>query len=127
MIINPSAHTVISRGNSFQRRSLRRGRQGIRGRQGMTIPGGKLFWFAAAKVLSVTVLLFFVSSLWLGSSVTQVNEKIELVASQHDELVNANILLRAKKANLFSPEAVGLLAGNHLAIHLPQSGQYRKF
>jgi len=56
-----------------------------------------------------------------------VNEQIELVAGQHDELVNANILLRAKKARLFSPEAVGLLAENHLAIHLPQSGQYRKF
>ena len=127
MIINPSAQTVVPRVHSFQRRPLRRGRQVIRGRQVVSVPGGKQLWFAGAKVLFVTALLFFVSSLWLGSSVTQVNEKIEQVASQHDELVNANILLRAKKARLFSPEAVGLLAGNHLAIHLPQSGQYRKF
>ncbi len=126
MIINPSANTVIPRGNSFQRQPLRRGRRGMRGRQVMSIPGGQLLWFAAAKVLSVTALLFFVSSLWLGSSVLQVNENIEQVAGQHDELVSANILLRAKKARLFSPETVGLMAANHLAIHLPQSGQYRK-
>ena len=121
MIINPSAHTIIPRVNSFQHRSLRRGRQA------MSVPGGKLLWFAVTKVLSVTALILFVSSLWLGSSVTQVHIKIDQVAKQHDELVNANILLRAKKARLFSPEAVGLLAGNQLAIHLPQSGQYRKF
>jgi hypothetical protein len=121
MIINPSAHTIIPRVNSFKYRSQRRGRQV------MSAPGGKLLWFAVTRVLSVTTLLFFVASLWLGSSVTQVNMKIDQVADQHDELVNANILLRAKKARLFSPEAVGLLAGNQLAIYLPQSDQYRKF
>ncbi|MCF8055421.1 MAG: hypothetical protein K9K37_02150 [Desulfocapsa sp.] len=93
----------------------------------MSVPGGKQLWYAGAKVLFVAALFLFVSSLWLGKSVTEVNQKIEQVASQHDELVTANILLRAKKARLFSPEAVGLLAANQLAIHMPQSGQYRKF
>ncbi len=121
MIINPSANTIIPRTSSLQLRLRRRERQVL------SVPGGKKLWTAAVKVMCVASLLFFGSSLWLGSSVTRVNERIEQVAAQHDELVNANILLRAKKANLFSPEAVGILAGNQLAIHLPQSGQYRKF
>jgi hypothetical protein len=121
MIINPSSHTAIPRMNSFKHRSRRKGRHVI------SIPGGKRLWYAGAKVFSVAVLLLFVSSLWLGKSATEVNQKIEQVATQHEELMNANILLRAKKARLFSPEAVGVLAANQLAIHTPQSGQYRKF
>ena len=121
MIINPSAHTVIPRNNSFNRCSQRRVRQA------MSIPGGKQFWYAATRIMVAATLVLFVTSLWFGKSVTEVNQKIEMVAVEHEELVNANILLRAQKAHLFSPEAVGALAANQLAIHVPRSGQYMKF
>ncbi len=121
MIFNPSAHTIVSRRSSFQSRAIGRRRKGL------SIPGNKQFWSGMSKVLFGSVLFLFVSFFWLGSSVQRVTAEIEKEKGTYEEVVNANILLRAKKAQLFSPKTVGALAGSQLAIHLPASGQYHKF
>ncbi len=121
MIINPSAHTIVPRRNSFQNRAIGRRRKML------TIPGDKRLWLAMSKVLAFSVLFLSVSLFWLGGSAQRVTAQIEKEKIACDELVNNNILLRAQKAQLFSQEAVGALAGSQLAIHLPASGQYRKF
>ena len=91
----------------------------------MNIPGGKLFFFSALKIVAVAMLFLVVSSLWLGNSIRQVDTQITKMEKQRDQLVDANIAMRAKKANMFSPETVGAMVGDQFAIHLPQSGQYR--
>lgn len=121
MIINPSAHTMIPRRNSFRRYEV------YRRRQPMTLPGGKQLWFALGKVLLASVLFFCVSFSLMNGSAERGALKIANLETAHDELVTANILLRAKKARLFSSEAVGAAAGNQLAIHIPASEQYLKF
>ncbi|MEA3466693.1 MAG: hypothetical protein U9R57_00525 [Thermodesulfobacteriota bacterium] len=121
MIINPSAHTIVPSRNSFQSRAIGRRRKAL------SIPGDKQFWSGISKVLFSSVLFLLVSFFWLGSSVQRVITEIEKERISYEAIVNANILLRAEKAQVFSPESVGALAGGQLAIHLPASGQYCKF
>ncbi len=121
MIINLSSHTIVPRTDSFRTCSRRR-----RGK-GLSLLGGKLFWLNFTKIVCGFGAFLFLSTLWLGSSIRQVNAEISKVENQHKQLVNANILMRAKKARLFSPETVGVLAGDKLAIHLPGLEQYRDF
>ena len=119
MIINPSAHTVVPRRKVFRVRNRMRRQQALR------FPGGKQFFFALSKIMCGTAVFLLLSTLWLGSSIRQVDAQIGKVETQRDQLANSNILMRAKKANMFSPEAVGLMAGDQFAIHRPGAGQYR--
>ncbi|MBL4904015.1 MAG: hypothetical protein JKY62_15400 [Desulfocapsa sp.] len=118
MIINPSAHAMIPRRNSFRRVGI--GRRG----QALSIPGGKQLWLGVSKVLAGAVAFLFMASFFINGSLTRVSGEIEQLEAIHNELVEANILLRAQKARLFSPESVGVLADNQLSIQLPASGQY---
>ena len=121
MIVNLASHTIVPRTGSFRAHARRRGGQR------RALPGGKHLWFSLTKVVCGFGLFLFLSSLWLNSSIREVNAEISRVENQHEQLVSANIIMRAEKARLFSPETVGELAGDKLAIHLPGSGQYRKF
>lgn len=121
MIINPSAHTMIPRRNSFRTRAL--GRRRI----ALSIPGGKQLWLGISKVVSAACVVLFMASFLLNGLAVRVSAEIGQTEVIYNELANSNVLLRAQKARLFSPESVGKLAGNQLAIHLPASGQYRKF
>ena len=121
MIINPSAHTMIPRRNSFRNRVLGRRRKTV------SIPGGKQLWLGISKVLSAACVVLFIASFFLNGLDARVSAEIEQMEAVHSELANSNVLLRAQKARLFSPESVGTLADNQLALHLPASGQYRKF
>lgn len=121
MIINPSAHTMIPRGNTLRNRPY--------ARRSLTfsLPGGRLLWYAVTKVALAVSVLLFVTSFWLTGAIEQVSEEIGTATAVHHELVSANILLRAEKARLFSSDEVGKMAGRDLALYLPKSGQYRKF
>ncbi len=119
MIINPSAHTVIPRRKAFKSRSR------YRRQQALSLPGGKQLFFAASKVFCGVALFLLLGSLWLDGSIREVDAQISKVETQRDQLVDSNILMRAKKANMFSPETVGAMAGDQFAIHLPESGQYK--
>jgi hypothetical protein len=121
MIINPSAHTMIPRRNSFRNRALGRRRKPL------SIPGGKQLWLGISKVLVAASVILFIASLLLNGSDAKISAEIEQMETIYNEVANSNVLLRAQKARLFSPEAVGAIAGNQLAIHIPVSGQYRKF
>ncbi len=121
MIINPSAHTIIPRTNTFASRPRRRRRQILN-----FSCGTKQFCVAVTKMLCGFGAVVFLFSLWLGSSIDKVENQISKIEMQHEQLVTANILLRGKKAHLFSPETVGVLAGDQFAIHLPESGQYKQ-
>ncbi len=119
MIINPSAHTVIPRRKAFKSRSRYRRQQAI------NLPGGKQLYFAVGKVLCGVTAFLLLGSLWLGSSILQIDTQISKVEMQRDQLENSNILMRGKKADMFSPETVGAMAGDQFAIHLPGLGQYK--
>ncbi|HID70629.1 MAG TPA: hypothetical protein EYP35_09305 [Desulfobacterales bacterium] len=121
MIINPSAHTVVPRRNSFQNRTIGRHR-----RVSM-VPVDKQFCFAVSKICFVSAVFLFLSSFWLQGSIEQVNAEIEQIQVSHSKLTGDNILLRAERAQLFSPKSVETLAENQLAIHLPGPEQYFKF
>ncbi len=121
MIVNPSVQTMIPGRRAFRKNSFA-GR-----RQMVTLPGGKLLWFGVAKASLVSFLFLFTVSAWSTYSVEQINNKVEQAEAIQSELVNSNILLRAQKAQLYSPEQVERLAGQNLALHFPDSGQYRKF
>ena len=121
MIINPSVHFINPHTNSFA------GRQRPRRRHAFNLFfGEKKFCLAVIKMLCGIGAFVFLSSLWFGNSIGQVNSQISKIEMQHEQLVTANILLRAQKARLFSQETVGVLAGDQFAIHLPESGQYRQ-
>jgi len=121
MIINPSAHTMIPRRNSFRRHD------GYGRRQSMTLPGGKQLWYGLTKVLLVAVLFLCVAFSLMDGSRERIAAEIADLEAVHNELVTTNILLRAKKARVFSSEAVGVAAGSQLAIHTPVSEQYLEF
>lgn len=121
MIINPSAHTIIPRGNTLRNRPY------ARRSVAFSLPGGRQLWYAVTKVFLCVSVLLFVCSFWLTGAVERVNGEIGKVNVIHHELVNANILLRAEKARLFSSDEVGKIAAQELALYLPKSGQYRKF
>jgi len=121
MIINPSANTMIPRRNSFRNRALGRRRKAL------SIPGGKQLWLGISKVLSAACVVLFIASFFLNGSDARISAEIKQMEVTYSELANSNVVLRAQKARLFSPESVGTLANNQLAIHLPASGQYRKF
>lgn len=121
MIINPSTHTIIPCTNTFATRPRRQRRRALN-----FSSSTKKFCFAVTKMLCGFGVVVFLLSLWLGSSVDKISRQISTIEMQHEQLVTANILLRAKKAHLFSPETVGALAGDQFAIHLPESGQYKQ-
>lgn len=121
MIINPSAHTMIPRRNAYRNRTIGRRRQAL------SVPGGKQLWYGVMKVLSVAAVVVAVSSFMLNGSAERLSADIAEVQATHSELVNANLALRVQRAQLFSSETIGTLAGNQLAIHIPASGQYHKF
>ena len=123
MIINPSAHTMIPRRNSFQNRAIGRRRR----RQALSVPGGKQLWYGVMKVLGAAAVVVAISSFWLNGSVEQLSADIEEVQATHSELVNVNLSLRVQRTQLFSFETVEALANNQLAIHVPTSGQYYTF
>jgi len=93
----------------------------------MSIPGGKQLWFALSKVSCVALAVFMMASFLVSGSIARVSADIEQLEITRNELVDTNVLLRARKAKLFSSEVVGALADSQLAIHIPASGQYRKF
>jgi hypothetical protein len=120
MIINPSAHTMIPHGNVMRNRPYAHRQLALR------MPYGRQLWYGMTKVLLFSSILLFVCSFWLAGAVERVNGEIEKATVIHHELVNANILLRAQKARLFSSDEVGRLAEENLALYLPESNQYRK-
>ena len=121
MIINPSAHTMIPRRNSFRRRYNSCSRYQTR-----TIPGGKQLWSAAAKFAVATVMFLFASSFLLNGASERVTLEIANLELSQTELVEDNILLLAQKAYQFSPEVVASVVGDQLEIRVPAPGQYRK-
>jgi len=121
MIINPSAHTIVPRRNSFQNRTIGRRRRAA------MISIDKQFCLALSKICLVSAAVLFFRSLWLQGSIERVSAEIEQVEVSHGKLATDNILLRAQRARLFSPESVETLAKNQLAIHLPGPEQYFKF
>jgi len=121
MIINPSAHTMIPRRNSFRNRTIGR-------RKRISLASiDKQFCFAVSKICLVSAVFLFLSSLWLQGSIKQVSAEIEQIEVSQGKLATDNIILRAERARLFSPESVETLAKNQLAIHLPGPEQYFKF
>lgn len=121
MIMNPSAHTMIPRKNSFRQYGSSRVRQRL------TLPGGKQLWCGVAKVSLSLALLLLISSVFTNGSTKRMTVEIETLEARYGELVNVNNLLQEEKKHLFSLDAVGARAGNQLAIHIPASGQHRKF
>lgn len=121
MIINPSAHTIVPRRNSFRNHTI------SRRRRVSMVSIDKQFCFAVSKICLVSAVFLFLSSLWLQGSIKQVSAEIEQIEVSHGKLATDNILLRAERAQLFSPESVETLAKNQLAIHLPGPEQYFKF
>ncbi len=83
------------------------------------MPGGKRFFKVAIKLLCAGGIVLGASTLWLGHSINRVDEQISKIELQKEQLLNANILMRAKKAALFSKETVADMAGDQLAIHNP--------
>ncbi len=123
MIINPSAHTVIPRRNTLRKSNSKRRRR----THTLSLPGGKLLWQEGGKVFAGAVILLCLVSFFINASVTRVTGDIEKMEAACSVLVDTNIVLRAERAKLFSPEAVEVLAGNRLSIHPPGPEQYYKF
>lgn len=123
MIINPSANTMIPRRNSFRYHTGTSSRRS----HGFVLPGGKQLWAGVAKVLLASVLFVVISFSLLHGSADKLAAEIADIEASHAELMGNNILLRARKAQLFSSEVVGTMASNELAIQRPTSDQYPKF
>ncbi len=122
MIVNPSVQTMIPRRNNRCKRSYTGSRPGS-----VRFPGGRMLWYSAGRALLVSFLMLAAVSVWARHSTQRLDLQIGQVEALQNELVNTNIILRAQKARLFSPQAVESLAGQQLALQLPGSGQYRKF
>ncbi len=122
MIVSPSIQTMIPRRKSRYSRSFT-GRKTA----SIRLPGGKMLWYGVAKASLVAVLFLSVASIWSTHSSKRMNVQLGQAEALQNELINTNIILRAQKAQLFSPQTVERLAGQQLALQLPGSGQYRKF
>jgi len=123
MIINPSANTIIPRRNSFRYQTCASSRRS----RSLVLLGGKQLWYSVSKVLLASVLFVVVTFSLLNGSAEKLASEIAGIEASHAELVGSNILLRARKAQLFSSEVVGTMASSELAIHRPTSDQYPNF
>lgn len=121
MIINPSAHTMIPRRNVYRRQAT------FRGKRNLVLPGGRQLWIGSVKLLLSVLCVCFAVTAFLNNSAVRLSTEIDALTTSEAELHTANILLSSQKAKLFSPDSIGSLAKDQLAIHLPASGQHRFF
>ena len=122
MIVSPSVQTMIPRRKSRYSRSFIGSRTSV-----ARLPGGRMLWYGVAKASLISFLFLAVVSVWSTHSIERLNVQLAQAEALQNELINSNIILRAQKAQLFSPQTVERLAGQQLALQLPGSGQYRKF
>jgi len=89
--------------------------------------GQKVLWIAAGKVLLLFFPLLFLVYFWLSSSAERNAATILAAEEGRSVLTDENIILRAKRARLYSPENLNTMAANQLALYVPGKGQVTRF
>lgn len=101
-------------------------RQNVRRQKGMELPGGVLLWATVVKVLLIIMPLTLAGNLWVTSAMNSVETRIQ--AEQHaiSQANSENIIIRANKAQLVSPEHMRIIAAEKLALMVPEPGQIQR-
>jgi hypothetical protein len=90
-------------------------------------PGDKELWFSVGKMLLILCPIILVVNLWLASSFKNLEVSVQAVENVRHELMDNQINLRAKRAQLFSPERVQMIAAEKLSLHVPGKEQVKFF
>lgn len=102
-------------------------RQQVRRQKVVEFPGGILLWKAMGKVSAALVLVVFALQLVLGSMAGSNVSLLKEAELERHTLVDANIMLRAQKAQLLSEAQIELAAKEKLALVVPGKGQRYTF
>lgn len=102
-------------------------RQQLRKQKVFFLPGDKELWLSVGKILLVLCPLVLAVNLWLASSFNNLEASVQAVESVRHELMDNQINLRAKRAQLFSPERVQMIAAEKLSLHVPGKEQVKFF
>jgi hypothetical protein len=102
-------------------------RQQVRKQKAFSLPGEKELWISIGKMLLVLCPMVLAVNLWLASSFNNLEASVLAVENVRNELMDSQIHLRAKRAQLFSPERVQALAAEKLSLHVPGKEQVKSF
>jgi len=91
------------------------------------LPGDRELWLSVGKILLVLCPMVLAVNLWLASSFNNLEASVQAVESVRHELMDNQINLRAKRAQLFSPERVQMIAAEKLSLHVPGKEQVKFF
>ncbi|MBC8208248.1 MAG: hypothetical protein H8E79_03650 [Desulfobulbaceae bacterium] len=110
---------------SFGRQQVnsRLNRSQVRRQKGLELAGAKRLLQPVGKMLLVLCPIWLASNLILSFAVNQLTDNFTAMETARHELRDQNIGLRAQKAQLFSPNQVGVMAGEKLNLHVPAENQ----
>ncbi len=86
-----------------------------------------VLWKPVGKILLLILPVILGINIFVGSVVNDSDSSITLVENQRHELMDKNIELLARKARLWSPVNMELLAGEKLALHSGSKDQVGRF
>lgn len=101
-------------------------RQNIQRRRGLEFPGGILLWSAVLKVSLIILPLLLAANLLCTSAIHSVEATIQAEQQALFQVNNDNILIRAEKARLLSPEHMRIIAAEKLALMVPGPDQIQR-
>jgi len=101
-------------------------RQNLQRRRGVDLPGGILLWSAVGKVFLIILRLLLAANLWFTSQIGMVDTAMQVEQQASFQANNENVLIRAEKARLLSPEHVRVVAAEKLALMEPRPDQLQR-
>jgi hypothetical protein len=98
-------------------------RQLLPGRELLDWSRNKVLVLAVGKVLLLVVGLTMVLQFGIASLITRLDGDITTLKDQRHQLVDDNIMLRAQRAIVYSPENIQRMAAEQLGLRQQKEGQ----
>ena len=117
---NPAQPYLRPRADSRFRKQL--GKQKV-----FSLSGDRKLWLLVVKMLLVICPMLLAGNLWLSASTNTLEQSVQAVLKVRHELIESRMQLRAKSADLFSPERVRIIAEEQLSPHVPEKEQVMFF
>lgn len=89
--------------------------------------GPKVMMMAEAKILFIFCLTLLLANAWLSSSSSRIAVTVLEAEEGRSALVDENIILRAERAYLVSPEYLEKTAAHRFALYVPEKRQVFRF
>ncbi|MBU1568527.1 MAG: hypothetical protein KJ630_23235 [Proteobacteria bacterium] len=101
-------------------------RQQLQSRGVFDLPGGLILWKAVGRIVLSMLPFILAANMFLASTVDDVERSLIAIDNQRHELMDKNIGLLAKRARLYAPERVSLMAADKLSLYAASPGQIER-